>query len=306
MPRLRLPALLFSAVTVVCLLRGSALAGDPILPGYTDYAALEKQIGELSKSKDVSVSSLGTTLGGRKIWLITIGRGKPDEKPAILILGNVHAPHLIGSELALRIARRLADKATSDKTTQELLDRVTFYIIPRPTPDASEAFFTNPYQERAGNERPTDDDRDGATNEDPAEDLNNDGLITLMRVADEAGRYMPHAGDPRVLTPADTKKNEQGRYSVYIEGRDNDGDEKFNEDGPGGVAFNRNFTFRHPFFKVGAGPHQVSEIETRAVADFCFDHPNIALVFTFTPEDNLMKPWKPGNDSVSGSLKGGP
>src|SRR5262249_31776364 len=39
------------------------------------------------------------------------------------------------------------------------------------------------------------------------------------------------------------------------------------------------------------GPHQVSEPESRALADFAFDHTNIALVFTFTPEDNLVHPW---------------
>ncbi len=36
----------------------------------------------------------------------------------------------------------------------------------------------------------------------------------------------------------------------------------------------------------------MSEPETRMIADFAFDHPNIAIVFSFTPEDNLMHPWK--------------
>ena len=35
-----------------------------------------------------------------------------------------------------------------------------------------------------------DDDRDGATDEDGAEDLNGDGLITTMRVQDPAGEWM--------------------------------------------------------------------------------------------------------------------
>jgi hypothetical protein len=116
-----------------------------------------------------------------------------------------------------------------------------------------------------------------------------------MRVDDPAGKHMPHPEDGRVLIEADPKKNEVGRYSLYVEGKDDDHDEQFNEDGSGGVSFNRNWTFKYPFFKTAAGPHQVSEPETRAVADFAFDHPNIAAVVCFSPEDNLMHPWKPAD-----------
>jgi hypothetical protein len=70
-----------------------------------------------------------------------------------------------------------------------------------------------------------------------------------------------------------------------------------------GTEFNRNFTFRYPYFQRGAGPHQVSEVETRAVADFCFSHTNIALVLSFTPEDNLMRPWKPNPAAESQRIK---
>ena len=117
----------------------------------------------------------------------------------------------------------------------------------------------------------------------------------MMRVEDPAGKHMPHPDDARVLIEADPKKNDIGRYSLYIEGKDDDHDEQFNEDGSSGVSFNRNWTFQYPFFKIAAGPHQVSEPETCAVADFAFDHPNIAAVFCFSPENNLMQPWKPAD-----------
>src|SRR5262249_38224961 len=77
------------------------------------------------------------------------------------------------------------------------------------------------------------------------------------------------------------------------EGKDDDGDGHFNEDPGDGVNFNRNFAFKYPMFEAGAGPYPNSEHESQAIADFAFDHPNIGLVFTFTPEDNLMQPWKP-------------
>jgi murein tripeptide amidase MpaA len=278
---------------VLLLFSTTAVAGEPVLAGYADFDAFRLHLESIAASEFASLQSLGRTRGGRDVYVLRIGAGRLDEKPAILIVGNVDPPHLLGSELAVRVAERLVKQASDDAAVRKLLDRVTFYVIPRPSPDASEAFFRRPYCERIGNDRPRDDDRDGEPDEDPPEDLNADGWITMMRVEDPAGPYMPHPADPRILIKADPSRGEQGRYRLFVEGRDNDEDGRQGEDPPGGVAFNRNFTFRYPYFKPGAGPHQVSEVETRAVADFAFDHPNIAAVLTFTPEDNLMRPWKP-------------
>ena len=107
-----------------------------------------------------------------------------------------------------------------------------------------------------------------------------------------------------MLIKADPARGEVGRYRLITEGIDNDHDEAFNEDPPGGVSFNRNFTAHYPFFGVGAGPHQVSEIETRAVADFAFSHSNIALVFSFAPKTTCSKPGRnPRSPSVSSSRR---
>ena len=283
----------------IVLLLPSTLRAQPAIEGYADYKLLSDQIKALDESDLVNVSSLGKTLSGREVLLISISQGPPEAKPAILIVGNVEAGHLVGSELAMRIAQQIVGTQANAETSRKMLERFTFYIIPRPSPDASEHFFDRPSIERSGNDRSTDDDRDGETDEDPAQDLNGDDVITMMRVEDASGAYIQHPSDARVMIKADSRKNEQGRYAMYSEGRDDDGDEAFNEDGPGGVSFNRNFPHRYPFFEPLAGPHQVSEVETRAVADFAFAHPNIALVFSFSPEDNLLVPWKPGSGSDS-------
>jgi hypothetical protein len=282
----------------------SAADENPALRNYSNDDALGQQVASLASSEFVTATSLGKTLGGREMHLLMIGSGKAEEKPAILIVGNVHAPHLAGGELALRVARQLAEKAKTDANIKELLERHTFYVIPRPNPDGSEKCLSSqPHFEHEGNARQTDDDRDFDVGEDPPDDLNGDGWITMMRVADDTGQYMPHPDDPRVLIKADAKKNERGRYRLYVEGKDDDGDEQFNEDAASGVSLNRNFTFRYPSFDRAAGPHAVSEIESRAIADFAFDHPNIAVVFTFTPEDNLMNPWKPNTSAEGGRIK---
>ncbi len=291
-----------SASLVLPVFAGTAKA-NPALEGYANYEALAQQVEQLAESDLVSVKSLGKTIGGRDVHLLTIGTGDVDTKPAILIVGNVHAPHVAGSELALRFAKRLVEQAGTDEPIKALLDRFTVYVIPRPSPDATEKNFAAPFREIEGNARKTDDDRDGEFGEDPPDDLNGDGWITMMRVADPTGEYMLHPDDDRILIKADSKKNEQGQFQLYIEGKDNDGDDEWNEDAGDGVSFNDNFTFEYPYFKQGAGPHQVSETETRAVADFAFEHPNIAVVFTFTPEDNLMHPWKPNAQSERGRIK---
>ena len=271
------------------ILATAASAGEPAVPGYADYAAYQVAVKSIAKSKLATLESLGTTKGGRDVFLLTIGTGKTGEKPALLVVGNVHPPHLLGSELATRLARRIVDDASKNADARKMFDRVTIYVIPRPSPDASEAFFERPLAERSLNRRPIDDDGDGQVDEDGPDDLNGDGLITMIRVEDTTARYIPHPDDDRVMIAADPEKHEAGRWALYVEGRDNDQDDKLNEDPSGGVDFNRNFTFRYPYFGAGAGPHQVSEVETRAVADFAFSHPNIAAVLSFSPEDNLMK-----------------
>ena len=113
----------------------------PAIAGYADYDSFAKQVETLAKPGLAEISTLATTLGHRRVYLITISVGAADSKPAILVLGNVHAPQLVGSELAVRMARRLIDRSAKDEAVRELLERHTFYIIPRPSPDASEAFF---------------------------------------------------------------------------------------------------------------------------------------------------------------------
>ncbi len=285
------------------LVVSSAGAAESALDGYSDHGAFLAQVRELAKSKYVARVSLGETLGGREIVTLSIGAGKRDEKPAVLIVGGVEPVRPVDSEVALRLAERLVKKAETDASFRAVFDRVTFYVIPRPAPDGAEAFFKRPFRERSVNERPIDEDNDARIDEDGPEDLNGDGWITAMRVEDAAGDSIPHPGDDRVMIQADPKKGERGRYKLYIEGCDNDGDGKLNEDPPGGVAFNRNFPHNYPYFESGAGPHQVSEVETRAVADFAFDHPNIAVVWTLSAADNLLEKWKPDEAAEKKRIK---
>ncbi len=232
---------------------------------------------------------LAETAGERPVQLLTLGGDGADSRPAVLIVGAVDATKPWSADLAVGLAEVLA-------ANEKLLKEITFYIVPDPSPDALRRSQAKPLVEASANLRPSDDDRDGRIDEDPPEDLNHDGFITSMRVTDPTGDYRPHPDDPRELVRVDRTKGERAEYRLLTEGIDNDHDDRWNEDGPGGVEFNRNFTWKYPYFKPGAGPHQVSESETRAVADFAFNHRNIFLVLSIGPEANLLKPWAKGKE----------
>jgi hypothetical protein len=260
---------------------------------YSNFKTMSQKIDALSREYPsiCSVKSLVKTAGGKDIWVLTIGTGDKDSKPGIAVFGGVEGNHLVGKELATGFAVTLLNESTS-AGIKELLDKITFYVFPDVSPDATEQYFSNLKYERTVNTRSTDNDRDFVFDEDPYEDLNRDGLITLLRVKDPSGKFTESDEDKRVMVPADLSKGQSGNYLVYSEGIDNDKDDNFNEDGPGGVNFNNNFTFNYEEFGLYAGINPVSEPETKAVADFLFDHFNIYTVFSFGPQDNLGQPMK--------------
>ncbi len=260
---------------------------------YNDYKTMTENIDALCKEYPLicSVQTIGTTTTGKKIQVITVGKGDKESKPGIAVIGGIEGSHIVGKELAFGFARKLL-KGSSDPETKELINSVTFYIIPDVSPDATDQFFANLKYERVVNAKITDDDRDFETDEDPYEDLNNDGLITFVRIKDPAGNYCISKEDKRVMVIADLAEGQTGNYRFFSEGFDNDNDGNFNEDNPGGVNFNRNFTYNYEEYGLNAGLYPVSEPETKAVADFLYDRFNIYSVFSFGPQDNLGKPMK--------------
>jgi len=260
---------------------------------YTDYKTMSQKIEVLTKEYPslCTSKSLVKTAGGKDIWVLTIGTGDKENKPGIAIVGGVEGSHILGKELAAGFAASLLKESSSDEI-KKLLDKVTFYILPDASPDAADQFFSEMKYEKNNNSRSVDDDKDFTYDEDPYEDLNKDGYITLIRVTDPAGKFIESTEDKRIMAEADLAKGQTGNYLVFSEGTDTDKDEKFNEDGQAGVNFNRNFTYNYEEFGLNAGLHPVSEPETKAVADFLFDKFNIYAVFTFGPQDNLGQPWK--------------
>lgn len=259
---------------------------------YSNFQQQTNRLQQLSKSHPslARLQSLAQTDGGRSIWLLTLGAAGADNRPAILVAGGSDGNQPLSTELALGFAENLLKQAGTDSIKQ-LLAKTTFYVVPNLSPDAMEQYFAKLQYERTGNARSTDDDRDGRAGEDGFDDLDGDGKITFIRIASPTGEYLPHPDDPRVLIKADPAKPEKGKYRIESEGVDNDKDGRWNEDGEGGVAFNKNMSFKHPSFTPGAGEFPVSEKENRALLDFLFERFNVYAVVNFGAHNNLSQPY---------------
>jgi hypothetical protein len=261
---------------------------------YKDNKALIAQLRQLERAHRnvVRAEKVCDTFGKNEVWRLELGAGNDEERsrrPAMLVVAGIEGNDLTGTASVVAWVEGMATAYETNAQIKKLLDSTTIHAWPRLNPDGVKSFFSRPRLEQSTNDRPADEDHDGLVDEDGPDDLNGDGLITWMRVEDAEGEFIPDPTEPRLMLKADRLKGERGAWRYLVEGRDQDGDEKWNEDPVGGVNFNRNFAYGFKFFATGSGRHQISETETRALADFVIAHPNIAVAFTFGAADNLVQ-----------------
>ena len=278
-------------LTVAASLSGNAPALES---KYHSAAELDEFLADLAQAHPdlLRLDSATKSIEGRDIWIVEIGRGEQVERatrPAMLVVAGLEGNHLVGTELVLAFLDHLTSLYPTDEKVKDLLDSATIYVFPRLNPDGAERYFMRPRGDQPRTVERADDDHDGFVDEDGPDDLNSDGLITWVRVEDSDGEHVPDEKDGRLMVAAKPEKGQRGAWRYFIEGWDNDADEKFNEDGPGGVNLNMNFPFGYKFFDPAAGVHQVCEPETRVLADFVVARQNIGLIFTFSMADNLTK-----------------
>jgi hypothetical protein len=278
-----------AAVLLIALLSLPLAALGAAPDGYMSHDALRDAVRALSADARCSLEVIGTSREEREVFALTLSAPEGEGvRPALLITAGVDGRHLVGTETAMRVARRLLDDHG------EILESVTVYVLPRVNPDAAERHFTEPAESRGGTLAPVDDDHDRLVDEDPPADVNGDGLITRMRRGDPpldtSATHMPDPAAPRLLKKASSDKGETALYAVYVEGLDTDGDGLIAEDGAGYVDLDRNFPHRWPEFDPHAGPYQLSEPESAAVARFVLAHKNIVCGVTFGRHDNLVNP----------------
>lgn len=225
------------------------------------------------------VYAIGESYLGAELLVIEVANrrtGPPEEKPALYVDGNIHAGELTGSAVTLYLMGRLLDRYGEDAQITRLVDTGVFYLRPKFNPDGADLALLEDASLRS-TVHPWDDDGDGEADEDPPEDLNGDGFITMMRIADRDGPMRKSDEDPRIMVRRRPEDVEGPFYRLMREGIDNDGDGRLNEDGIGGIDMNRNFprNWELPYLQPGAGDYPLSEPETRATVAFIDAHPNI-------------------------------
>jgi hypothetical protein len=236
------------------------------------------------------VHKLAQSPGGRDVLMIEIGPevGKTEKTlPAVFVGANFEGTIPLSTEAALFLVKQLIEKP-------DIRKNVTWYVLPCPNPDAASKYFGKPLLEDARNAKPHNDDMDDAADEDGPDDLDGNGIITMMRVKDPAGEWLPVPGEPRLMKKADWSKGEKGVYKLYTEGLDNDGDGEYNEDGPGGADIGVQFPHLFKAFTPESGDWTGSEAESFAVMKFLNDHKEVGLTFVFGSTNFCLNPPRGG------------
>ncbi|HEY2739748.1 MAG TPA: M14 family metallopeptidase, partial [Thermoanaerobaculia bacterium] len=275
------------------LAAGASAASAPLTDGYHRFSEVEHQLQAWSKEHpEIQLLTLGKSAGGRPIYVVRIAAPNdvpPEERPAVFVGANIAGYHNAGTEAALDLIQRLIERlGGKDAGTAALLRERTFYVAPALNPDAHDALFTKPRARRSGNAQKVDHDRDGLVGEDPVDDLDGDGVITHLRIPDPAGGWLIDPKEPRLMIKADGLKQRAGAFRLETEGKDDDGDGVFNEDGADGVWPDRNFPHAFPYPDPEAGPWPSYAPETKAAMDFILAHRNIAVAVVYGPANNLL------------------
>ncbi len=271
---------------------GQAAAADLAFDRYRKPEELNAALRDLAKANAAvaRVHTLAKSAGGRELVLLEVGPETAKTAktlPAVFVAANMEGTAPIAGEAALYLAKLVLEKAETRS------DR-TWYILACGNPDAAARYFAKPLHRDARNARPHNDDQDDAVDEDGPDDLDGDGLITVMRVKDPEGEWMAVPGEPRLMKKADGAKGEKGVWKLYPEGLDNDGDGRINEDGPGGVNVGTAFPHLFRYHAPDSGPWPGSEAETFALFRFFDAHREIGLTFVFGESNFCLTPPRGG------------
>ena len=250
---------------------------------YDHYYLYEEIVGAMRKlaalhPEMARIETIGTSTEGRAILLMSVtdpGTGAFEDKPGYYVEANIHAGEVTGSMTVLRLMDTLLTNA-EEPSIAALLKRVTFYLLPRVSPDGSEYYLTTPYAVRSLPQMyPWAEEQPGLQ---PA-DLDGDGAVRMMRVKTPYGAWKKSTLDDRLMTRRLPDDVEGDFYQVYTEGLLKDDEGIMIHDAPQklGHDFNRSYPYawRPEWEQHGSGRFPLENNETRANATYLMEHPNI-------------------------------
>jgi Zinc carboxypeptidase len=232
----------------------------------------------------VAVEEYGRSYEGRPLLLVTVTdttTGAHDTKPAHWVDANIHAVEVTGGAAALHLLHHLVTAAErNDSLALEALRTRTFYVVPRVNPDGVEAALADSPTFRRSSMRPW---PYGDRHRWPgllAHDIDGDGRVLSMRIADDNGAWIEHTDDPRVMVPVPPDGGVPAgvqRYRLLTEGTisDYDGFTVPTPSPPEALDMNRNFPAGWGTEVRGSGDHPLSEPEIDALVRAIVARPNI-------------------------------
>lgn len=253
-----------------------------------------------------TVESYGRSYEGRDLLLVTVtdrSTGEHHTKPAHWVDASIHAVELTATVAACHLLQHLVDGyRRDDPQLVEALRARTFYVVPRVNPDGAEWVLADRPRWRRSSTRPWPwADRHqwpGLV----VEDVDGDGRILQMRIADPDGAWMAHPEDPRLLIPVPPQgaSVRTARYRLLHEGTvvDHDGFTIPTPAPPEGLDLNRNFPAGWATGVTGSGDHPLSEPEIDALVRAITARPNICGYNAFhTSGGVLLRPSSTAPDS---------
>jgi murein tripeptide amidase MpaA len=264
------------------------------------YPELTRLLSDYAQARPdlVGLRSIGKSHEGRDIWLVTLtnqATGSDGDKPAFWVDGNIHAAELTASTACLYwlhwLLSRYGGEGEAARQATQLLDTRAVYIVPRLNPDGAELALADKPRHIRSSTRPYPFDEppvDGLT----VEDVDGDGRVLQMRVADPHGGWKKHPQQPRLLVPRQPGDFGGEYFRVMPEGTllNFDGVSIKTNPNREGLDLNRNFPayWRQEFEQAGAGPYPTSEPEVRAMVDFIVQHPNIGAAVSFHTHSGVI------------------
>ncbi len=168
----------------------------------------------------VAIESIGKSHEGRDIWVLTVtntATGPAAEKPAFWVDGNIHSTEVAASAANLYFLQTLVTQYGSDADVTRALDTRAFYVCPRINPDGAEWALADKPKWVRSSTRPwpwDDEEIEGLT----VEDVDGDGRILQMRIADPNGLWKDHPEQPGLMVRRDPVETGGTYYRILPEG----------------------------------------------------------------------------------------
>jgi murein tripeptide amidase MpaA len=240
-----------------------------------------------------ALSSIGKSHEGRELWLLTLtnsATGCHETKPGMFVDGNIHAGEVTASMTCLYAINYLVTNYGKDERATYLLDRRTFYVVPRINPDGAELYLTTPAQLRSS-VRVWPDERLSELPGLHPSDVDGNGQILEMRIRDDdRGAWRVSARDPRVMVARGPDERGGPFYHIYPEGRVNkyQGQPFAIRPVPWGLDMNRTYPSNWRNDLRGGGDCPAQEPEIKAEVDFIVSRPNIGGLVAYHTSGGIL------------------